>query len=157
MGREHLVGYVIEMQKINSLGLEIIKNFEGFSPRIYFCPAGYKTIGYGHKLLAGENFELISKIKAEELLIKDLIIAENAVHRLVYEGLNDNQFSALVSFVFNLGSAAFQRSTLRQKINYSESINDICYEFLRWCYCNGKYSKGLYKRRVHETQLYSLY
>lgn len=144
------------MQKINSLGLQIIKSYEGFSSKLYICPSGYKTIGYGHKLLKEEDYKSISKDFADELLKKDLLIAENAVARLIYQDLSDNQFSSLVSFVFNLGSGAFQRSALRQKINYDDNLNDICHEFLRWCYCNGKFSKGLYNRRVTESQLYNL-
>lgn len=140
--------------KINEEGLELIKHFEGFSPVLYLCPAGKKTIGYGHVILKNEKFpELITEKQGEELLLKDLRKFEESVKRLIKPALNKNQFSALTSFTFNLGPAALQRSSLRRKIN-SGYINDAPEEFLRWVFVSGKKYSGLYRRRIAEKQLF---
>ena len=130
--------------------------FEGFSSRVYRCPAGYPTIGYGHMLKESETGlypEDISNEAAILLLEKDLRIASSAVCRLVNIGLSEGQFDALVSFTFNLGSAAFQRSTLRQKVNREEHGQAI-HEFPKWVWAGGCKQKGLIRRRYAEARLY---
>ena len=139
--------------KTNEAGLEIIKRFEGFSPIAYLCPAGYSTIGYGHLIKQNEVFESITLAEAEELLIKDLRKAENSVKKLIYQPLNENQFSALVSFTFNLGSGALQSSTLRQMINRGE-FEDLDKQFIRWVIAGGRKLKGLLNRRIAEAELF---
>lgn len=138
---------------INESGLKLVKHFEGFSPEIYICPAGFKTIGYGHKILTHESFDRITNSEAENLLRSDLLQAEKAVTRHITAELSDNQFSALVSFTFNLGAAALQRSSLRHKLNYGlyqESAN----EFLKWVHCSGRKTIGLVRRRIEEQKLF---
>jgi len=137
----------------NTHGIELIKKFEGFSANIYRCPAGFMTIGYGHRIKPGEDLTQISKWQAEELLAADLCQFEKAVMNYINVNINDNQFAALVSFAFNLGQAALQRSSLRHKINfglYEESAD----EFLKWVYCQGRKSKGLALRRYAERVLF---
>ncbi len=90
---------------------------------------------------------------AEEILAKDLFKAEKSVIRLINSPLNENQFAALVSFTFNIGGAALQRSTLRQKINYGNH-QECSYEFLRWVYAGGKKIPGLILRRHAESKLF---
>ncbi|MGV2432276.1 MAG UNVERIFIED_CONTAM: lysozyme [Rickettsiaceae bacterium] len=68
--------------------------------------------------------------------------------------LSQNQFDALCSFIFNVGASAFQRSTLRQKINYLSSNNEIANEFERWVYAGGRKLSGLVVRRKIEAELY---
>lgn len=139
---------------INESGLELIKHFEGFSPKIYICPAGFSTIGYGHKILAHEKtLEHITHTDAENILKHDLLYAERAVLRYISAELSDNQFSALVSFTFNLGAAALQRSSLRHKLNYGlyqEGANEL----LKWVYCSGRKTLGLLRRRIEEQKLF---
>lgn len=143
------------MHRFTSLkGIELIKKFEGFSTVKYFCSGGFATIGYGHKLLPTEHFNFISKEHANELLIKDLIAIENNVIKYINVPLTNNQFDALVSFTFNLGAAALQRSTLRQKINYHQYF-EAGQEFLKWVYVRGKILNGLFKRRLAEKELFS--
>ena len=137
----------------NRRGIELIKNFEGFKAIVYICPGGYPTIGFGHIILNNENYKQISYAKAEALLKQDIFIAEKAVLQQITTTLNDNQFAALVSFTFNLGGAALQRSTIRQKINYG-IYEDAGPEFLRWVYAGGKISPGLIKRRKAEYDLF---
>lgn len=91
---------------------------------------GYPTIGYGHVVKEHENFSCgISEEEAEDLLRQDVGEAEKGVLRLIDMPLTDNQFNALVSFTFNLGSGALQRSTLRRKVNREEH-KDVPAEFM---------------------------
>ncbi|MGC0372017.1 MAG: hypothetical protein DGJ47_000721 [Rickettsiaceae bacterium] len=138
---------------INIEGIALIKRFEGFSSVIYTCAAGFKTIGYGHKILPGENYSTVSLLQAEALLKKDLYSAERSVLRNLNVPLGDNQFASLVSFVFNLGGGALQRSTLRHKIN-SYLYKEAACEFEKWTYCLGRKSKGLLRRRLSEQSLF---
>lgn len=134
--------------------ISLIKQFEGFSSRKYICPAGYPTIGYGHLIKQNEKFpNEISLEEAEDLLISDCKKFEHLVLKLITVPLNDNQFSALISFVFNLGAGALQSSTLRQKLNRLEYISAAS-EFPRWIYAGGKQLKGLYIRRLVEQKLF---
>jgi lysozyme len=135
------------------IGLDLIQRFEGFSPTVYVCPAGYPTIGYGHLVRAGEVFPDggISRYEAERLLARDVITSELAVARLIAVPLTQSQFDALVSFTYNLGGGALQRSSLRMHLNRG------CYgvvpeELLRWVWAGGRKLPGLVKRRVAEGE-----
>ena len=144
------------MRHITKDGLSLIKRFEGFEPHIYKDAAGYPTIGYGHLLRAGEAEFFkngISEAAGEALLIKDVLYAEQAVLRLIKVPLTDGQFDALVSFTFNLGSGALQRSTLRRKIN-SEEHDEVPQQLMRWIWAGGRKLRGLVRRRKAEAVLY---
>jgi lysozyme len=164
------------MRKINKTGLEFIKRHEGFVPHVYLCPANYLTIGYGHLCLEDDEYlqgitlvnakalaqvnptELkqltrISYDQAEKILQQDLYKAESAVIHLINSPLTDNQFAALISFTFNLGSGALQRSTLRRKLNRAEYLS-ASNEFNRWVYAGGYKLKGLIRRRFEEYLLF---
>ncbi len=142
------------MRNITQNGLDLIKRFEGFSRTVYFCPAGYPTIGYGHVVKDDEDFSAgIDESQAEELLRQDAQIAERAVLRLINVPLADGQFDALVSFTYNLGGGALQRSTLRRKINCEEHA-EVPEQFMRWVWAGGRKLKGLVRRRVAESELY---
>ena len=139
--------------------LELIKQFEGFSPRVYRCPAGILTIGYGHvlqpKSTIGNITECnINQAQAEQLLQADAALAGAAVQRLIQVRLSQNQFDALVSFVFNLGAGRLQMSRLRAVINRGEHA-DAPAEFRRWVYGGGRKLPGLVARRAAEAELYS--
>ena len=145
------------MRKVSEEGLRLIKRFEGFSETVYICPAGYPTIGYGHVVLDHEveNFAYgISEEQATDLLRQDVAIAERAVLQHINVPLSDGQFDALVSFTFNLGSGALQRSTLRRKLNRQE-YRLAAKEFGRWVWAGGKKLKGLIHRRNAEAALFS--
>lgn len=146
------------MRNITQNGLNLIKRFEGFEPEVYLDAAGLPTIGYGHLIRKGEHkmFENgISKVLAEELLAKDVQVAERAVLRLIDVPLTDGQFDALVSFTYNLGSGALQRSTLRRKVNREEH-DEVPAEFMRWVWAGGRKLKGLARRREAEAVLYQI-
>jgi len=134
-------------------GIELIQKFEGFMPTQYICVGNYPTIGYGHKLLETEKYDNISQDFAKEILLKDLFAAEKAVIKYINVPLDDNQFDALVSFTFNLGPSALQRSTLRQKINYN-LYAEAADEFLKWVYAGTKKLNGLILRRIAESKLF---
>ena len=142
------------MRHITQNGIDLIKRFEGFSAIVYMCPAGYPTIGYGHVVKSHEDFSNgITEGQAEELLRQDAQIAERAVLRLINVPLTDGQFDALVSFTYNLGGGALQRSTLRRKINREEHA-EVPEQFMRWVWAGGRKLKGLVRRRVAESELY---
>lgn len=144
-----------KIKRISLKGLDLIKSFESFSDKVYICPAGYKTIGFGHVVKEGENFEHeVSLFEAERLLYNDAQFAEHAVMRLIQAPLTQHQFDALVSFTFNLGSGALQRSKLRRIVNREEH-EDVPQEFLRWVWAGGRKLKGLIRRRQAEGALYS--
>ena len=144
------------MRHITQNGIDLIKRFEGFSRTVYFCPAGYPTIGYGHVIKSYEDFSVgIDEAQAEELLRQDAVIAERAVLRLISVPLTDGQFDALVSFTYNLGGGALQRSTLRRKINCEEH-SEVPEQFMRWVWAGGRKLKGLIRRREAEAMLYMI-
>ena len=143
------------MRHITQEGLDLIKDFEGLYLESYICPGGYPTIGYGHVIRKGrESPKKITKEVAESLLRKDVEWAEFAVLRLIDVPLTDGQFDGLVSFTFNLGSGALQRSTLRRKVNREEH-REVPAELLRWVWAGGKKLKGLIRRRIQEGKRYS--
>ncbi len=144
------------MRHITKRGLELIKSFEGFSAKAYLDAAGLQTIGHGHLILPHEKSSFkngITATDAESLLKKDVQLAENAVARLIKIPLNNCQFDALVSFTFNVGAAALQRSTLRHKVNRQEH-EQVPTEFMRWVYAGGERIPGLIRRRMLEAELY---
>lgn len=140
----------------NNKGVELIKLFEGFKSEPYVCAGGYLTIGYGHKLLPSDPYKIITPEKAVQILENDLRKIERSVLKYINVEINDDQFAALVSFTFNLGSAALQRSGLRQKINYG-NYDDGAKEFLKWIYAGGRKITGLLRRRRLESELFSSY
>ncbi len=144
------------MRHVTEEGLNLIKRFEGFSPNIYICPAGYPTIGYGHVVVAHEQDQFaagVTQAEATELLRKDVRIAERAVLRLISVPLTDGQFDALVSFTFNLGAGALQRSTLRLKVNRGEH-ESVPAELMKWVWAAGRRLSGLARRRKAEADAY---
>jgi lysozyme len=128
----------------------LISQFEGFSSRIYRCPAGYDTVGYGHRVRMGECYGGgITHEEAYDLLRRDAAIAADAVHRLIHATLNQSQYDALVSFTFNVGAGALQRSTLRQVLLRGEMARAPD-EFRRWVFAGGRKLSGLVQRREAE-------
>lgn len=142
--------------KVSNKAIEIIKKYEGLELTVYRCPAGILTIGYGHTKTA-EPGMTINKEMAELLLKQDLNDFEKAINELVKVPLTQNQFDALISFVFNIGTDKFKNSTLLKKINegnYKEAAN----EFLKWTKSRQpgglKDLPGLIKRRNDEKKLF---
>ena len=145
------------MMRINDAGLAIIKRYEGCQLSAYRCPAGIPSIGFGHTkgVKMGDK---ISQGEADELLLEDIEGTEDELNRLL-QGVktNVNQFSAFVSFAFNLGVPALKGSTLLKR-HLAGDISGAANEFLRWNRARVKgvlmVLPGLTKRRAAERALY---
>jgi len=139
-------------KRISIKGLTLIKQSEGLRLNAYRCPVGIWTIGYGHTGNVKEG-DSIDSIKAEYLLVTDLRVAEDVVNRECPH-INQNQFDALVSFVFNCGEKNFLRSTLLKCVKANPQNVNIRYEFSRWNRGGGEILRGLIRRRKEEADLY---
>ena len=138
--------------KTSPKGIALIKEFEGLRLKAYKCPGGVWTIGYGHT--AGvKSGMVITEAQAEEYLKADLIAFERYLNGLGL-ALNQNQFDALVSFIYNVGTGNFSNSTLLRKVRANPQDNSIMDEFLRWVYSKGRVLPGLQRRRLDEMKLY---
>ena len=141
--------------KTSDKGIEQIKSFEGFRAMPYQDIVGKWTVGYGHLMVAGDGCVEGSPItmgQATELLRKDLHTAEEAVNACGVE-LEQNEFDALVSFVYNLGVGAFQRSTLLKLIKSGNKLA-ASGEFPKWSMAGGKEVPGILKRRHAEQDCF---
>jgi lysozyme len=143
---------------LSAAGLSFIARHEGFRARAYSDAAGYETIGYGHRVTAGERYPHgIGEEAARRLLAADAGQAEEAVRAGVGVALIQAEFDALISFTFNVGAGAFARSTLRQRLNAGD-FTGAADEFLRWnkLRVNGALcvSPGLTRRREDERRLF---
>lgn len=139
-------------------GVALIKRFEGFRAAPYLCPAGIPTIGYGSTRYAdGTPVTLqdlpITEPRAVQLLADTLGRYEGAVGALVTVPLTQNQFDALVSFTYNVGSGNLRNSTLLKLIN-SRDYNGAAGQFPRWNLGGGKVLPGLTERRAAEQALF---
>lgn len=142
--------------KTGSNGISLIKQFEGCMLKAYPDPAtggAPWTIGYGHTGNDVRPGMVWTQVQADSALISDLAQCERAVSRLVNVNLTQNQFDALVSFVFNVGSGNLQSSTLLRKLN-SGDYRGAAEEFPRWNKAAGKVMVGLTKRRAAERELF---
>lgn len=141
------------MRRTNEAGLELIKAFEGLHLTPYLCPGNIWTIGYGHTRTVRPG-QTISKEVAELLLNEDLTIFERSVSRLVSVPLTDNQFSALVSFAFNIGSTKLEASTLLKLLNRGW-YDQVPVQLMRWNRAKGEVFGGLSRRRAAEAKLWN--
>ncbi|MDD4516472.1 lysozyme [Massilibacteroides sp.] len=133
-------------------GIELIKRHESLQLQAYRCPAGVWTIGYGHTRGVRRG-DTCTPAEAEAFLKDDLRDAEAVVNREC-SGLRQNQFDALVSFVFNVGSGAFVKSTLLKCVKANPDNLNIRYELSRWTKSKGMQLAGLLRRRREEADLY---
>lgn len=140
---------------ISEQGIEFITEWEGLSLKPYKDAAGFWTIGYGH--LIGKDlgpWKEITKETAIKLLRADLFVAEGGVNSLVKQPLTQEEYDALVSFVYNIGVRAFSKSTLLRKLNEGDK-HAAAREFVRWNVAGGRVVRGLTRRRNRETLLFS--
>lgn len=138
-------------------GLDLIKQFEGLRLKAYKCPADVWTIGYGHTSAAGQpavkSGMSITEAQANKILASDLGQYEDAINNSVKVDLTQNQFDALVSFVYNVGIGAFQKSTLLKKLNAGQ-YDAVPGELMKWTKGGGKELPGLVRRRRAEAALW---
>lgn len=154
---------------LSDKAIEMIKHHEGVRQKPYRCPAKLWTVGVGHvlypdqgkmKLEDRDSFPLkdadnrtFSMKEVDDILRSDLARFCTGVERLCPVPLNQNQYSALVSFSFNVGLGTLQRSTLRQKVLRGD-YEAAAEELLKYCKAGGKILKGLENRRKDERALF---
>lgn len=139
-------------------GIAIIKKYEGLRLKSYLCPSKVWTIGFGATFYENGSRvlpnETITIDRADKLLMMQVKLFADEVKRVVKSNINENQLGALVSFCFNVGCAAFGKSTLCRKVNADPNDPTIRAEFMRWTRGGGKVLPGLVKRREEEANLY---
>ena len=154
--------------QISENGIEKLIEWEGFKRHVYKDSAGLPTIGVGHLLTQDElrsgkitirgidtrYANGLSDDQVEDLFKQDLASREQLVRTLVQVPLNQNQFDVLVSFVFNIGRGAFQKSTLLKRLN-SGRYEEVPAQLRRWVYSGGELVNGLINRRENEIALWN--
>lgn len=131
---------------------DLIKCFESFRARAYYCPGRVVTIGYG----TTKGVKIGDKITHEEAIQRlqdEVTQLSKLVSAAIIVDINQNQFDALVSFAYNVGITAFRKSTLLRKLNAGR-FDDVPAELLRWSYANGHFLGGLRERRKAEGALF---
>jgi GH24 family phage-related lysozyme (muramidase) len=157
--------------------LKMLKHHEGVRYKPYLCPAVIWTVGVGRVLyqeqiklpvarkegytgiirkefpLRGEDNRVWTQEEVDALLAEDIVRFTRGVARLVNGRASDGQFSAMVSFAFNAGLGALQRSTIRMKHNRGD-YEGAAEAFMMWTKGGGRVLPGLVKRRIDEKNLY---
>lgn len=151
--------FKVNQLRLNNEGIGHVKRLEGLELTAYRDQAGVLTIGYGHTHSVTSGMQ-ITEPEAEALLRKDVAWAENVVNSLVRVPLGQNQFNALVSWVFNVGPAAAKNSTLIRELNKGDYAV-VPAQLARWKYVTdpstGKkvVSNGLVNRRASEAGMWA--
>jgi lysozyme len=138
--------------KLSDAGLALIKDHEGLSLKAYRCPAGILTIGFGSTSHVSPG-QVITEAEADMRLRADVAFAERAVSEAVQVPITQSQADALISFVFNVGSGAFKKSTLLRLLNQSRYA-EAAAQFPRWNKARGRVLAGLTKRRAAERAMF---
>ena len=138
--------------KISKDGIKLIKDFEGCKLYAYRCPAGVWTIGYGNTSHAKAGMSITMQ-QAEKFLREDLAPIEAELTKLNML-LQQRQFDALCSWIFNLGMGNFKNSTMRKKILAKATDIEVADQIIRWTKAGGKVLTGLQKRRIAEANMY---
>jgi lysozyme len=144
---------------LDNKGFLFITKHEGLRLKPYLCPAKIPTIGYGNTYYSdGKRVTLldkdITKQQAFDMFKEIANRFAKRVDELVITELTQNQFNALVSFAYNVGTGNFASSTLLKKINKNPNDLTLKAEFLRWNKAGGKVINGLTNRRNEEADLY---
>ncbi len=147
------------MRKVNKAGIDLIKSFEGLFLKPYLDPIKIPTIGFGTiQYPNGKKVTMqdpaITEAQAEEYLQHEVNQKSAAVEKMVKVPLNDNEFAALASFSYNVGSGALQGSTLLKLLNAGSDRSAVADQFLRWNKAGGQELPGLTRRRQAERSLF---
>lgn len=134
-------------------GIQLIKSFESCRLKAYQDQVGVWTIGYGHTGDDVYEGQAITQDDADTLFASDLKEREDAVSRMVSVPLTAGQFSAIVSFVYNLGAHTLQTSTLLKDVN-AGNFDAAAAQFPLWDHCGGATNPGLLRRRLAEQALF---
>ncbi|HEX8561020.1 MAG TPA: lysozyme [Pyrinomonadaceae bacterium] len=154
--------------KMSQHGIGLLTQWEGCELKVYNDSAGLPTIGVGHLLTRSEltsgkitingapvkYTDGITQQQAEDLLAQDLAPTEQAVNGGVKVTLSQNQFDALTSFTFNVGTGAFKGSTLLRLLNQGQYA-EVPTQLMRWTRAAGRVVQGLVNRRQNEIKLWN--
>ena len=135
-------------------GLALTRKFEGLNLNSYQDQVGVWTIGYGHTGPTIHGGITITQDQADQLLQSDVASSVACVNRAITTAINQNQFDALVDFVFNLGCGALLSSTLLRDIN-AGNFATAAQQFLLWDHARGIVIQGLLRRRQAESDLFT--
>lgn len=148
---------VTGLKDISERGLEVIREFEGFRENAYLDTGGVWTIGFGTikypngtKVKKGDS---CTRAQAETWLKNDTAWVGACLDRTIKVTVNQNQFDALASFIYNVGETAFMKSTMLKALN-AGNYAGAASQFDRWVYDNGKAINGLVNRRAKEKALF---
>ena len=144
--------------KISPRGLELIKDFEGFSSTSYLDVVNIPTIGWGNTFYEdGTKVKLGDQIsKTDALKLLEVVANRDFADKIfpsIKVKVTQSQFDSMVSLAYNIGAGAFLKSTLLKKVNAGDFAG-ASEEFLRWNKANGKEVLGLTRRREREKQLF---
>jgi len=147
------------MRKVNKAGIDLVKGFEGLFLKPYLDPIKIPTIGYGTiQYEDGTKVSMqdpaISEERAVELLQFEINKKSSAIESLIKVPINDNEFAALASFSYNVGSGALGGSTLLKLLNAGTDRTAVADQFLRWDKAGGQQLPGLTRRRQAERSLF---
>lgn len=143
--------------RIGKEGKELLEQVEGRRNSMYLDSAGLPTIGIGHLIKANESWMLTATLtdaQVDALFAEDIAWAEQATARLFPNVKRQNQFDALVSFVFNLGKPQVKNGTLDDLINEGASAESISAKWMQYVRSGGSVTPGLVTRRAKELALY---
>lgn len=138
--------------KISEKGLELLKHYEGCELTAYRCSANVLTIGYGHTKGVTEDM-VITQEEADQMLHDEMPEYEGYINDKVTVELNQDQFDAMVCWVYNLGSGNLSSSTLLKVLNDGD-YDGVPEQMKRWNKAGGKVLNGLIKRRDSEAKLF---
>jgi lysozyme len=145
--------------KMTRDGLLLIKEFEGFRARAYRDPIGVWTIGYGHTSMAGPPQVVaglaISEAEGERILARDVDRFADGVRAALKRAVTDQQFSALVSFAYNVGLGNFRSSSVLKAVNAGD-MGAVPRRLQLWNKAGGRVLPGLVRRRAAEAALFFL-
>ena len=152
-----VLGIAIDEMHVSPSGVDLICNFEGLRLKAYDDGVGVWTIGFGTtkypngiRVKKGDTCTLD---QAKTYMQNDLKSFEQTVNNTVKVPLNQNQFDALVSLAYNIGSTAFKNSTLVKRLNEG-NYNAAANQFDLWVNAGGKRMQGLVNRRAAERTLF---
>ena len=152
-----MLGIAIDQMAVSLFGVDLICDFEGKRLVAYDDGVGVWTIGFGTTIYPNgikvKKGDTCTEAQAKSYMAHDLKKFEQAVNGAVNIPLNQNQFDALVSLAYNIGTGAFNKSTLVKKLNAGD-IRGAADQFDVWINAGGKRMQGLVKRRAREKALY---
>ena len=140
------------MMTTSNQGKQLIKEAEGLRLEAYRCPAGVPTIGWGHTKGVKMGMR-VTEAQAEDMLVEDIAPIERLLNGLKIN-FRQEQFDALVSWIFNLGEGNFKASTMYKRIIGNAKDEEITDQLVKWINAAGRPLPGLIKRRVAEANLF---